>query len=93
MTTNGNLTHLELAALLRSLGLKPTRDQLHALHTNIDANGNGVIEFDELVQATLPDINDEVLLNQVQHLEIFRTFDRASNGFISKKKKEKKKEV
>ena len=83
MDADGSLTHLELAALLRSLGLKPTGDQLHALLANIDANGNGAIEFDELVQAILPDINDEVLVNQDQLLEVFRTFDRDGNGYIT----------
>ncbi|XP_062111236.1 probable calcium-binding protein CML16 [Humulus lupulus] len=83
MDADGSLTHLELAALLRSLGLKPTGDQLHAMLANIDANGNGAIEFEELVQAILPDINDEVLVNQDQLLEIFRSFDRDGNGYIT----------
>ncbi|PON44556.1 Parvalbumin [Parasponia andersonii] len=83
MDADGSLTQLELAALLRSLGLKPTGDQLHALLANIDANGNGAVEFDELVQAILPDINDEVLLNQDQLLEVFRSFDRDGNGNIT----------
>ena len=83
MDADGSLTHLELAALLRSLGLKPSGDQLHAMLANIDANGNGAIEFEELVQAILPDINDEVLVNQDQLLEVFRSFDRDGNGYIT----------
>uniref|UniRef100_A0A803QQ48 EF-hand domain-containing protein n=1 Tax=Cannabis sativa TaxID=3483 RepID=A0A803QQ48_CANSA len=83
MDADGSLTHLELAALLRSLGLKPTGDQLHAMLANIDANGNGAIEFEELVQAILPDINDQVLVNQDQLLEVFRSFDRDGNGYIT----------
>ncbi|CAI0552682.1 unnamed protein product [Linum tenue] len=83
MDSDGSLTHLELAALLRSLGLKPTGDQLHSLLSNIDANGNGYVEFDELVSAILPDINEEVLINQEQLLEVFRSFDRDGNGYIT----------
>ena len=90
MNVDGNLTHLELVALLRSLDLKPTRDQLHALLANIDANRNGAVEFDELIQAILLDINDEVLLKQVQLLEVFRTFDRDDNNFILIKRERKK---
>ncbi|KAG6764114.1 hypothetical protein POTOM_031572 [Populus tomentosa] len=74
---------LELAALLHSLGLKPTGYQLHALFSNMDANGNGHVEFDDLFNAVLPDMNEEVLINQEQCLEVFRSFDRDGNGFIT----------
>ncbi|XP_047968736.1 probable calcium-binding protein CML16 [Salvia hispanica] len=83
MDHDGSLTQLELAALLRSIGLKPSGDQIHSLLANMDANGNGSIEFDELVDAILPDINEEVLLNQDQLMEVFRSFDRDGNGYIT----------
>lgn len=85
MDSDGSLTMLELAALLRSLGLKPSGDQLHDLLSNMDSNGNGSVEFDELVRTILPDLknNAEVLLNQEQLLDVFKCFDRDSNGFIS----------
>lgn len=83
MDDDGSLTQLELAALLRSLGIKPTGDQLHALLTNMDANGNGSIEFDELVQTIMPDANQELLINQNQLMDLFRSFDRDGNGYIT----------
>ncbi|XVF42959.1 hypothetical protein PTKIN_Ptkin02bG0001800 [Pterospermum kingtungense] len=83
MDSDGSLTHLELAALLRSLGLKPSGDQLHVLLTNMDANGNGFVEFDELVNAIMPDMSEEILINQEQLLEVFRSFDRDGNGYIT----------
>ncbi|KAJ0039031.1 hypothetical protein Pint_23377 [Pistacia integerrima] len=83
MDSDGSLTQLELAALLRSLGLKPSGDQLHVLLSNMDANGNGFVEFDELVSAILPNISEEVLINQEQLLELFRSFDRDGNGYIT----------
>ncbi|KAA8529234.1 hypothetical protein F0562_033967 [Nyssa sinensis] len=83
MDSDGSLTHLELAALLRSLGLKPSGDQLHILLANMDSNGNGLIEFEELVDAILPDMNEEVLINQEQLLEVFQSFDRDGNGYIT----------
>lgn len=83
MDGDGSLTQLELAALLRSLGLKPSGDQIHVLLSNMDANGNGYVEFDELVTAILPDMNEEVLINQEQLLEVFQSFDRDGNGYIS----------
>ncbi|CAE5957858.1 unnamed protein product [Arabidopsis arenosa] len=80
---NGSLTILELAALLRSLGLKPSGDQIHVLLATMDSNGNGFVEFDELVGTILPDLNEEILINSEQLLEIFKSFDRDGNGFIS----------
>lgn len=85
MDSDGSLTLLELAALLRSLGIKPSGDQIHVLLANMDSNGNGSIEFDELVNAIMPDfiINEEILFNQEQLLEVFRSFDRDGNGVIT----------
>ncbi|BBH07145.1 Calcium-binding EF-hand family protein [Prunus dulcis] len=59
MDSDGSLTQLELATLLRSLGVKPTSYQLQVLL----ANENGTVEFDELVTAILPDMNEEILIN------------------------------
>lgn len=83
MDSDGSLTHLELAALLRALGIKPTGDELHGLLSNMDNNGKGYIEFDELVAAIMPDMNEDVLINQEQLLEVFRSFDRDGNGYIT----------
>jgi calcium-binding protein CML len=83
MDSDGSLTILELAALLRSLGLKPSGDQIHVLLAGMDSNGNGSIEFEELVHAILPDVNEEVLVNQEKLLEVFHIFDRNGNGYIS----------
>ncbi|XAR65359.1 hypothetical protein NMG60_11009457 [Bertholletia excelsa] len=83
MDSDGSLTHLELGALLRSLGVKPSGDQLYMLLSNMDANGNGLVEFDELVEAILPDMNHEVLINQEQLMEVFRSFDRDGSGYIT----------
>ncbi|KAK2986133.1 hypothetical protein RJ640_024682 [Escallonia rubra] len=83
MDSDGSLTHLELAALLRSLGIKPSGDQIHVLLAKMDANGNGVVEFDELVSAILPDMKQEILMNHEQLTEVFRSFDRDGNGSIT----------
>ncbi|KAL2234941.1 UNVERIFIED_CONTAM: putative calcium-binding protein CML16 [Sesamum indicum] len=83
MDRDGSLTQLELAALLRSLGLRPTGDQVHILLAKMDANGNGFIEFEELVEAILPDITEQVLINQEQLMKVFRSFDRDGNGYIT----------
>ncbi|TYG43733.1 hypothetical protein ES288_D11G041700v1 [Gossypium darwinii] len=84
MDSDGCLTVLELAALLRSLGLKPSGDQIHALLAKMDSNGNGAVEFDELANTILlPTMKDEILVNQEQLTEVFRLFDRDGNGYIT----------
>ncbi|KAE8721533.1 putative calcium-binding protein CML12 [Hibiscus syriacus] len=83
MDSDGSLTILELAALLRSLGLKPSGDQIHALLANMDSNGNGAIEFDELVSAIMPHMNEQMMVNQEQLKEVFTLFDRDGNGYIT----------
>ncbi|XP_061365211.1 probable calcium-binding protein CML15 [Gastrolobium bilobum] len=83
MDSDGSLTMLELAALLRSLGLKPSGDQIQVLLANMDSNGNGTVEFDELVKTILPEMNSQVLVNQEQLLGVFKCFDRDGNGYIS----------
>ncbi|XXG74310.1 hypothetical protein AAC387_Pa07g3067 [Persea americana] len=83
MDSDGSLTHLELAALLRSLGFQPTGDQIHRLLDNMDANGNGSVEFDELVDAILPSMAPQKLVDQDQLMEVFRSFDRDGNGYIT----------
>ncbi|KAH0989319.1 hypothetical protein GBA52_000802 [Prunus armeniaca] len=72
MDSDSSLTQLELAAMLRSLGVKPTGYQLQVLL----ANGNGIVEFDELVTTILPDMNEEILINQEPLMEDFQSFER-----------------
>ncbi|XP_047960168.1 probable calcium-binding protein CML15 [Salvia hispanica] len=82
MDKDGSLTLLELAALLRSLGLKPTGDQIHTISSTMDANGNGAIEFDELVELMLSDLSKEAP-NHDQLMGVFKAFDRDGNGYIT----------
>ncbi|KAL0288872.1 UNVERIFIED_CONTAM: putative calcium-binding protein CML18 [Sesamum angustifolium] len=53
---DGSLTQLELGSLLRSLGLKPSPDQLEALIQKADTNSNGLVEFSEFVSLVAPDL-------------------------------------
>ncbi|RDY13542.1 putative calcium-binding protein CML15, partial [Mucuna pruriens] len=83
MDSDGSLTILELAALLRSLGLNPSGDQIHVLLANMDSNENGFVEFDELVDAIFHDISAELLLKKEILLRVFKCFDRDGNGYIT----------
>ncbi|KAF3323276.1 putative calcium-binding protein CML14 [Carex littledalei] len=83
MDGDGNLTQLELAALLLSIGLKPTGDELHALLFAMNSNKNGTIEFKELTAAIAPMMSQQSLVDQAQLLEVFNEFDRDGNRYIS----------
>ncbi|ERN06615.1 hypothetical protein AMTRI_Chr01g135250 [Amborella trichopoda] len=85
MNSDGSLTHLELAALLRSLGLKPTGDQIHSLLKSIDSNSNGSVEFEELLQVIAPQMTmpTHPSLDHSQLCDLFRAFDRDGNGYIT----------
>ncbi|KAE8707456.1 putative calcium-binding protein CML12 [Hibiscus syriacus] len=82
MDSDGSLTMLELAALLRAIGLKPSGDQIHVLLDRIDSNRNGAVEFDELA-SILPELTEDILNNQERLTEVFQMFDRDGNGYIT----------
>ncbi|KAI3734038.1 hypothetical protein L6452_13498 [Arctium lappa] len=82
LDSDGSLTQLELAALFRSVGLKPG-DEIEAVLAKMDANGNGSIEFEELVNAILPDFDEEVFVNQDQLMRVFQLFDKDGDGSIT----------
>merc|ERR1711976_473719 len=46
---NETITIHELGTVMRALGQHPTQAELRAIIAEIDADGNGIIEFDELV--------------------------------------------
>jgi len=81
---DGSLTQLELGSLLRSLGLKPSPEQLEALIQTADKNSNGLIEFSEFVALVEPDlVPAKSPYTEEQLRQIFRMFDRDGNGFIT----------
>ena len=81
---DGSLTQLELGSLLRSLGLKPSEDQLDELIQKADTNSNGLIEFSEFVALAEPElIPAKSPYNEEQLRMIFRMFDRDDKGYIT----------
>ncbi|MBA0826796.1 hypothetical protein Goarm_011617 [Gossypium armourianum] len=81
---DGSLTQLELGSLLRSLGLKPSLDQVEALIQKADSNNNGLIEFSEFVVMLAPELQPEKSpYSEEQLKQLFKMFDRDGNGFIT----------
>ncbi|KAK9985166.1 hypothetical protein SO802_034691 [Lithocarpus litseifolius] len=81
---DGSLTQLELGSLLRSLGLKPSPEQLETLIQKTDKNSNGLIEFSEFITLVAPDLLPaKSPYTEDQLRQLFRIFDRDGNGFIT----------
>uniref|UniRef100_A0A0C9QQE5 TSA: Wollemia nobilis Ref_Wollemi_Transcript_13937_1139 transcribed RNA sequence n=1 Tax=Wollemia nobilis TaxID=56998 RepID=A0A0C9QQE5_9CONI len=90
---DGSITELELESLLRSVGLKPSPEQLETLIEKADTNNNGLIEFSEFVSLVAPEAVKEMETEkntapprpytEEQLRAIFRLFDRNGNGYIT----------
>ncbi|XP_008800092.1 probable calcium-binding protein CML18 [Phoenix dactylifera] len=81
---DGSVTQLELGSLLRSLGLKPSPDQLEALIQKADTNNNGLVEFSEFVALVAPELlRAKSPYTEEQLRQLFKMFDRDGNGFIT----------
>ncbi|KAF3786188.1 putative calcium-binding protein [Nymphaea thermarum] len=81
---DGSLTQLELGSLLRSLGLKPSEEQLDALIQRADTNSNGLVEFSEFVSLVSPELlSSKSPYTDEQLRSLFSLFDRDGNGFIT----------
>ncbi|XP_020972756.1 probable calcium-binding protein CML15 [Arachis ipaensis] len=85
MDNDGSLTILELAALLRFLGINPMGNQIHLLWTNMEVNGNGYVELEAAVESvprpkTMPDLTFDNS-NTERLMEIMSEEEKREFGF------------
>ncbi|XLU30997.1 hypothetical protein S245_067063, partial [Arachis hypogaea] len=76
------ITVEELATVIRSLDQNPTEEELQDMITEVDADGNGTIEFDEFLNLMAKKIKDTDDAEE-ELKEAFKVFDKDQNGFIS----------
>ena len=77
----GCITTKELGTIMCSLGQNPTEAQIQDMINEVDADGNGAIDFPEflnLMARKMKDIDSKEELK-----EAFCVFDKDQNGFIS----------
>lgn len=78
---DGCITTKELGTVMRSLGRNPTEAEVQDMINEVDADGNGTIDFPEflnLMSRKMKDADSEEEL-----MEAFKVFDKEQNGFIS----------
>ncbi|RRT47433.1 hypothetical protein B296_00039421 [Ensete ventricosum] len=73
--------HVELGTVMRSLGQNPTEAELQDMINEVDADGNGTIDFPEFLNLMARKMKDTDSEEELK--EAFRVFDKDQNGFIS----------
>merc|ERR1712023_553583 len=78
---DGTITTKELGTVMRSLGQNPTEAELQDMINEVDADGNGTIDFTEFLALMARKMKDTDTEEELR--EAFKVFDRDNNGFIS----------
>ena len=78
---DGAITIKELGAVMQSLGQSPTEEELREMIEEVDANGNGTIEFSEFLTKMAGKMGYSPSEKDIY--DAFRVFDKDGNGFIS----------
>ena len=78
---DGTVTTKELGTVMRSLGQNPTEAELQDMINEVDADGNGTIDFPEFLSLMARKMKDTDTEEEL--VEAFKVFDRDGNGFIS----------
>ena len=66
---------------MRSLGQNPTEAELQDMINEVDADGNGTIDFPEFLTMMARKMKDTDSEEEIK--EAFKVFDKDGNGFIS----------
>ncbi|KAL5251866.1 hypothetical protein ACHWQZ_G014874 [Mnemiopsis leidyi] len=82
MNDDASISSSELRVVLKSLGIEPTEDVLTEILSEVDADGNGVVDVQEflifMASRTLYKDEDQNIR------DAFKQFDKDGNGYIDK---------
>ena len=79
---DGKIVIEELGTVMRSLGQNPTDAELKDMINEVDADGNGFIDFPEFLEMMARKMKDTDSEEEIK--DAFRMFDKDGNGNISK---------
>lgn len=71
----GDISTVELGKIMRSLGQNPSEAELQDMVNKIDADGNGVIDFEEFLTLMARLLNGDGASEEEELQEAFRIFD------------------
>ena len=75
------ITARELGTVMHSLGQNPTEAELQDMINEVDLDGNGTIDFPELLTDMARKMRDTDSEEEIK--EAFNVFDKDGNGYIS----------
>nr|AAC68889.1 VU91A calmodulin [synthetic construct] len=78
---DGTITTKELGTVMRSLGQNPTEAELQDMINEVDADGNGTIDFPEFLNLMARKMKDTDSEEELK--EAFKVFDKNGDGLIS----------
>lgn len=79
---DGQITASELASFMRRMELTPSEDDVSRMIGEVDADGNGMIDFAEFVTLMARKMNNADKENEIR--EAFNVYDKDGSGKISK---------
>ena len=78
---DGTITTKELGTIMRSLGQNPTEDELQDMISEVDGDGNGIIDFTEFLIMMDRKMTDKDSEEEIRNA--FKAFDKEGKGYIS----------
>nr|XP_002739903.1 PREDICTED: calmodulin-like [Saccoglossus kowalevskii] len=79
---DGTITTKELGTVMRSLGQNPTDSEVQDMVNEVDADGNGTIDFSEFITMMARKMHETDAEEEIR--ESFRVFDKNGDGYICK---------
>merc|ERR1712154_213204 len=80
LNKNGKITHKELKKIMQGLGQNPTEVEIDELVKEIDADGDGTIDFDEFLAMLTRKANTNQMEDDIE--KAFKVFDKGNRGKI-----------
>lgn len=81
ISSDGSISVAELGTVMRNMGQNPTDGELQQMISEVDADGNGLIDFAEFVTLMARKMNNADKDAEIR--EAFSVFDKDGSGKIS----------